>query len=236
VSVSIGVSKSSQDTSQASTTSRGTNIQAGAIDITARDGDITVVGGKLQAPDITLDAASKVNLEAAANTSQISSTGKSSSAGVGVTIGVGGAQSGISFQASASQSKGVANGSETTYDNTLVTASDTLTIRSGGDTNLQGAQIAGKTIKMDVGGNLNLATPQDTSQYESKQTSSGCNFLTVLPPSAGSTFIGKEIGLAHPGAWIALGASGTAYDVVGGYIVSTDSGTKYTGTYRFHCK
>ena len=50
-------------------------------------------------------------------------------------------------------------------DNTLITAIDTVKIKSGNNTNLIGAQVAGDTVKMDVGGNLNIQTLQDATTY-----------------------------------------------------------------------
>ena len=91
------------------------------------------------------------------------SSNKGSSVGAGVTVGVG-QQTGISFQLGASTNRGDANGSETTYDNTLVTATNKLKITSGNDTNLIGAQVADKSVQMQVGGDLNITTLQDTSE------------------------------------------------------------------------
>jgi hypothetical protein len=62
------------------------------------------------------------------------------------------------------------------------------------------------------------------------------NYSTVIDPSASSAFAGHSIGLGQPAAWVALSASGTAYDVVGGYLANTSNGASYIGTYRFHCK
>jgi filamentous hemagglutinin len=48
---------------------------------------------------------------------------------------------------------GQGSGSATSYDNTLLTATDTLTMNSGRDTNLAGAQAGGERVNMNVGGN-----------------------------------------------------------------------------------
>lgn len=182
VSFSIGTSKSKQQEAQSSSTARGTNIQASSIDIAARETDITAAAAKLQAQDITLEARRDIHLEAAATTTQLQSSNSGNTAAIGATLSAGGSQNGLSFQLSASQSKGRANGSETTWDNTQVSATDTLTIKSGADTNLKGAQVAGDTVKVEVGGNLNVETLQDRSQYESKQTSSGFSISVCVPP------------------------------------------------------
>ncbi|RYF30455.1 MAG: hypothetical protein EOO23_05115, partial [Comamonadaceae bacterium] len=112
-----------QDSAESFTTQRGSNIQAGSIDITARGTDITMQDAKLQARDITLDAQRNINLVAAQNTAETHGSNSGSSMGAGVTFGVG-SQNGISFQLSAGTSKGQANGTEVHFDNTRVTATD----------------------------------------------------------------------------------------------------------------
>ncbi|MEO8388887.1 hemagglutinin repeat-containing protein [Polaromonas sp.] len=182
---------SSQDSRQSSTEQRGTNIQAQNIDIKATESDINMVGAKLQAQNIALDAAKNVNLIAAQNTAEIKSKNTSSSAGIGVTFGFG-EQNGISFQIGANNAKGRADGSETTYDNTQLTATNNLSVKSGSDTNLIGAQLAGKTVEMDVGGKLNIETLQDSSSYESKQTTGGFGVSLCIPPLCyGTTVTGN---------------------------------------------
>jgi filamentous hemagglutinin len=181
ISVSVGSSKSRQDEQQSTTQQSGTSIQAANIDIQAREGNLKAVGAKLQAQDIGLQAAGDIDLQAAKNTAELQSTNSGSSAGLGVTFGFG-EQNGISFQANASRSKGNGEGSETTYDNTVVTATNSLTVRSGADTNLRGAELAGNTVIADVGGDLNIQTLQDTSRYESDQKTSGVSVSVCVPP------------------------------------------------------
>lgn len=192
VSVSLGTSSSSQDSRQSSTQQRGTNLQAQNIDIKATESDINMVGAKLQAQNIALDAAKDVNLIAAQNTAEIQSKNNSSSAGIGVTFGFG-EQSGISFQIGASNGKGRADGSETTYDNTQVTATNKLSVKSGNDTSLIGAQLAGKTVEMDVGGKLNIETLQDSSNYASKQTTGGFGLSLCIPPFCYGTTVSGNL-------------------------------------------
>ncbi|MCV0441107.1 MAG: hemagglutinin repeat-containing protein [Hydrogenophaga sp.] len=181
ISASIGSSKSRQNEQQTTTQQAGTVIQAGQIDIQAREGDLKAVGAKLQAQDIGLQAAGDIDLQAAKNTATLDSTHSGSSAGLGVTFGFG-EQNGISFQVSASRARGSGEGSETTHDNAVVTATHTLTVRSGADTKLRGAQLAGDAVIADIGGNLNIQTLQDTSQYDSDQKSSGFSVSLCVPP------------------------------------------------------
>ncbi|MDO9404669.1 MAG: hemagglutinin repeat-containing protein [Polaromonas sp.] len=197
ISISLGTSKSRQDERQASATQRGTSLQGGSIDITAREGDISGVGTYMQARDIALDAAGDLDFKAAKNTAEVRSSNSASSSGVGVTVGLG-SQNGISFQAGASNAKGRGKGSETTYSNSQIIASNSLATKSGGDTTLSGAQLAGDTVKMDVGKDLTIQSLQDSSRYDSKQTNAGFGVSLCVPPLCygtpvtGSVAAGKE--------------------------------------------
>ena len=46
-----------------------------------------------------------------------------------------------------------------------------MTIVSGRDTTLTGAQVSGHQVTMDVGRNLTLTSEQDSDNYDSKQRS-----------------------------------------------------------------
>jgi filamentous hemagglutinin len=77
-----------------------------------------------------------------------------------------GSQTGI--YVTASVGKGIAHGNGTTNANTLVNASDTLSIVSGKDTNILGAQAKGETVVAAIGGDLNIASQQATNDYASQ--------------------------------------------------------------------
>ncbi|QRX80833.1 hemagglutinin repeat-containing protein [Glaciimonas sp. PAMC28666] len=182
VSVDLGTSHSQQDSSNTATQARGTSAQASAIDVTSRTGDITMEGAKLQAQDISLTSAQNIDLSAAVNTATLQSSNSGSSAGIGATLGSNGQQTGLSFHLGASSSTGSANGTETTYDNTQITATDQLNVTSGADLTLQGAQLAGNKVNAAVGGNLTIVTQQDVSDFASKQESGGFGLSLCIPP------------------------------------------------------
>ncbi|GHU07814.1 hypothetical protein FACS1894158_16540 [Betaproteobacteria bacterium] len=184
----IGSSQSKSENHSSEHTVTGTNLQAQNITIEARETDIHLQGAKLQAEDIALTAQRDILLEAAANTAEVHNKNKSSSTGVGVTVGIG-QQTGISVQLNAGQALGKANGNETLWDNTLITASNSLQLQSGRDTTLRGAQLAGESVNMDIGGNLLIETLQDLSRYESKQSSSGFNISLCIPPICYGNFV-----------------------------------------------
>nr|WP_223965262.1 hemagglutinin repeat-containing protein [Burkholderia diffusa] len=187
VSVSLGTSHSNSSSSASHSTAVGSTVAAGHnVSITATgagaNSNIDVIGSTISAGnDATLKADGKINLEAAQNTDSQSSKNSGSSAGIGVTLGVG-QQTGLSFQLGVSGNRGNGNGSDTTYTNTHVTAGNTLTVESGGDTNLIGAVASGKQVVADVGGNLNVQSLQDLSKYDSKQQSAGVSISVCVPP------------------------------------------------------
>jgi filamentous hemagglutinin len=181
VQVYVGSSKSKAESRSLETTVTGTNLQAKTISLTATETDLSMAAAKLQAEDIALSAARDILLTAAANTSELASQNTGSNTGFGVTFGFG-SQNGISIQLSASQMQGKANGSETRWDNTQIAASERLSVTSGGDTTLRGAQVAGDSVVFDVGGKLLIETLQDQSRYASKQSSSGFDLSLCIPP------------------------------------------------------
>ena len=67
------------------------------------------------------------------------------------------------------QGKGSEKGNGTTHTETTVDAGKQLTIISGRDTTLTGAQAGGETVKVDAGRHLTLTSEQDSDRYDSKQ-------------------------------------------------------------------
>ena len=195
ISVSLGTSKNESKTHTESTASQGSSLSADNISLTATGlgkaddslehntgSDITVSNSSIKAKNnLSLKADDDVNLLAGKDTSAEKSTNKSSSASVGVTFGVG-SSNGISFQAGFSVGKGKATGNGTSYANSHVEAGNLLSIESGDDTNLLGAQAKGQTVKAKVGGDLNIISLQDVNHYDSKQTNGGVSVSICVPP------------------------------------------------------
>ncbi|MDB0577944.1 hemagglutinin repeat-containing protein [Ralstonia solanacearum] len=185
--ISIGSSKNDSQSEARSSTAVGSTVSAGHnVTIAAagagKDSNIDVIGSAVSAGNkALLNAEGNVNLQAAENTSSQHSTSGGASASLGISIGVG-SQNGIAFTAGVSGNRGRANGDTSVWTNTHVTAGDTLTIRSGGDTNLKGAVASGRQVIADVGGNLNVESLQNTDRYDSKQQSAGVSVSVCVPP------------------------------------------------------
>jgi filamentous hemagglutinin len=175
LSISIGGSKSSSQTTQTSDTAAASNLTAGRdIKITAsgagKDSDLTIQGSKTTAiRDIALTAEDEIRLLAAANTAGQKSTNKNSSGSVGVSFGT----DGLLLNVGASAGRGKADGDDLAWRNTHVEAGNKLTLDVGGDATLKGAVARGEQVTAKVGGDLNIESLQDTSTYDSQQKSLG---------------------------------------------------------------
>ncbi len=173
ISISIGGSSSQSNSTQTSSTAQGSTVAAGKnVNLTATgagtDSDLTVQGSQIAAGNnATLQAEGKINLLAAQSTAEQHSTNKNSSGSVGISYG----SDGLLLSVGASGGRGKADGSDVTQTNTHVDAGNQLTLESGGDTTLKGAVASGKQVIATVGGDLNVESLQDTSQYDSKQKS-----------------------------------------------------------------
>ncbi|EET5617476.1 filamentous hemagglutinin, partial [Escherichia coli] len=164
--------QSEQTVAKGSTLTAGNNlsIQATGSGVKGVDGDLTIQGGQIKAGNnVLLQANRDVNLVSAENTSKLEGKNTSSGGSVGVGVGVGSGGWGISVSASANQGKGSEKGNGTTHTETTVDAGNRLTIISGRDTTLTGAQAGGETVKVDAGRHLTLTSEQDSDRYDSKQ-------------------------------------------------------------------
>ncbi|MFB9246262.1 hemagglutinin repeat-containing protein [Massilia antarctica] len=193
--VSIGGNSSDSTTNNSALQNKGSTVSAGQnLTVTATgdggkdangkasDGNITARGAVLSGKDVTLDAARDIRLASAQDTSANDSWNSSHNASVGVGFGLGGTQNGFTLELAAGQSHGNANGDATTNQNTSVTASNVLTIKSGKDTALAGAQVKGDKVVANIGGDLNIASLQDTDNYTSREKSSGGSVSICVPP------------------------------------------------------
>ncbi|EDT41041.1 hemagglutinin repeat-containing protein [Burkholderia ambifaria] len=193
--VSIGGGTSHSDSQSSSLSNDGSTLHAGsnvnliatgsgAKDASgfATDGDINARGTQISGQNVTLNAARDVNLQSAQDTSQLASHNSSSGGSIGVGLGIGGQQNGFTLELAANASKGHANGEGVTNRDTQINAGNMLSMTSGRDTNLRGAEVAGNTVDASVGRDLNIQSRQDTSTYDSKQSSAGFQASICVPP------------------------------------------------------
>ncbi|EFN7403428.1 hypothetical protein EHR25_23235 [Escherichia coli] len=182
---------SESDTVSGSTLNAGNNLSVVATGKNRGDnrGDIVIAGSQLKAGGNTnLDAANDVLLSGAANTQKTTGRNSSSGGGVGVSIGAG-KGAGISVFAGVNAAKGSEKGNGTEWTETTTDSGKTVTINSGRDTVLNGAQVNGNRIIADVGHDLLISSQQDTSKYDSKQTSVAAGGSFTFGSMTGSGYI-----------------------------------------------
>ncbi|WP_145574323.1 hemagglutinin repeat-containing protein [Yersinia alsatica] len=195
ISASLGSQKSASQQHQEQTSVTGSTLTAGnnlTINATgdgnsANSGDIVVQGSQLKAGgDTTLDAARDILLLGAANTQKTDGSNSSSGGSVGVSLGFGSSGGGLSIFANANKGQGNEHGDGTTWTETQVDSGGTLSLHSGRDTALIGAQASGETVKVDVGRDLLLQSQQDSDNYDAKQTSTSGGISMAVAGGGGS--------------------------------------------------
>ena len=201
ISLSLGSESSSSKQMQTQSVSQGTSITAANnLNIVAtgssgaNDGDINVIGSKLQAgQDMLLAANRDINLLAAANTQKLDGSNKSGGANVGISFGVGSSGAGPSIFANANSAKGNEKGDGTTWAESTLDAGQKLTLKSGQDTVVRGAQANAQQVVAVIGRDLTLASLQDSDKYDSKQTSvSGGISATLGGGASGSLSVSQD--------------------------------------------
>ncbi|WP_175817458.1 hemagglutinin repeat-containing protein, partial [Burkholderia diffusa] len=179
VEVSVGSSHSKSAFTENSVTNRGSNVNAGGTVAFAAtgngqpgSGNVTIAGSNVNANDVILAAKNQVNIVDTTDTDSTRSTNESKSASVGVSVGTGG----FGVSAAMSKANGDGNSDLAAQNNSHVNAANGVTIISGGDTNIIGSNVKGNQVNADVGGNLNIASVQDTMSSAAHQSSSGGGF------------------------------------------------------------
>ncbi|MEK9536755.1 hemagglutinin repeat-containing protein [Pantoea agglomerans] len=182
VSLSLTTQKSKSQQHQASDSVTGSTLNAGKnLSITSagkgrgeHSGDILIAGSQLKAAgDSSLNAARDIVLSGAANTQESSGKNSSSGGGVGISFGAGQGSAGISIFASVNGTKGKESGNGTRWSETTLDSGGRVSLNSGRDTTLNGAQVSGNQVTADVGRDLTITSQQDSDRYDSKQTSYG---------------------------------------------------------------
>ena len=188
---SKSTSHSEQETNTGSTLNAGNDlsITASGKGQMANSGDIAIAGSQLKAgKDLTLDAARDITLTGAADTQKTtgSNSSKGGSLGVGITAGKDGA--GFTVSASGNAAKGGEKGNGTTWKESTLDAGQNVSLSSGRDTLLQGAQVNGDKVTADVGRDLTLSSLQDSDTYNSKQQSVSGGLNYTFGSGAGGSF------------------------------------------------
>ncbi|WP_266158480.1 hemagglutinin repeat-containing protein [Dyella silvatica] len=183
--VGIGGSSASSQTTTHDETAYGSHIRSqGDVTIAATGGDLNIIGSQVTGNNVALAAKNDINLLSQAENHTLQSSNKNASGGLGLQIGT----DGVGFYAQASMGKGKAHGNGATHAETVIDAKDTLSLISGNDTTIRGAQAKGSTVLANIGGNLNLASEQDTNDYASQQWQAGAKVVIGYGGSASASY------------------------------------------------
>ena len=202
VQITYGQQKSESRTHTEGKTAAKSQVNAGGkVNIVAtgagKDSNINIKGSDISGKQgTTLIAGNQVNIEAAEQNHQESSTNKSSGFNAGVAIKVGsGVAAGITV--GGNYGKGYGNGDETTYVASHVGDSQSKTvIHAGGDANIIGSQVKGKRVELNAE-NLNIESLQDKSRYHGKQMNMQGSVTVGYGFAAGGSFNKSKINADH---------------------------------------
>ncbi|MGK3138476.1 hemagglutinin repeat-containing protein [Pantoea trifolii] len=233
ISLSVGASKSKSSSEYSSNTVSGSSLSGGgnvAVVATGKNGtsgDVILAGSGITGNNVTLAAAHDLNLVAASNNTEQKSSNKSSGWSAGVHIAIG-QETGIGVQASGYMASGSENGSSTEYVNSRVNAKDNLTLSSGNDTLLSGAQALGNSISVNAGNNLTLTSLQDTDSYHSQQQSASGGFSFTFGSMTGS--IGLSLSKSKVNSeYASVGDQSGLFAGNGGYDIFVGNHTQLNG-------
>ncbi|WP_011296283.1 hemagglutinin repeat-containing protein [Cupriavidus necator] len=233
VQLSWGSSQSKQTLTQDSTSHNGSRVSAGgtaSFQATGVDadgnktaGNLNVIGSDINASKVALQAKHDVNIVSATDTDESHSTNKSSSVSVGVSVGT----TGYGVSASGSMAKGNSDSTGTSQANSHVRGSESVTIVSENDTNILGGTVSGGHVAMDVGGNLNLASRQDTQQMHADQQSAsgGVSFSTMGGFSGNASYMQGKAN----GSYANVGEQTGVYAGQGGFDINVKGNTDLKG-------
>lgn len=178
IAISVGNQRSQSNSQSRETNALTSELNAGGdITVLAKgdeangSGDLIVSGSSIKGQNVTLGAARDLVLQSAVNSSDSSGSNHSSGWNAGVSFGVSQGSAGISIFANMNAAKGKENGDSDRYTETNITAGDILTLKSGRDATLLGAQVSGDKVTADIGRNLTLTSQQDNDHYQSQQSS-----------------------------------------------------------------
>ncbi|HHQ4477227.1 TPA: hemagglutinin repeat-containing protein [Aeromonas veronii] len=196
IAISVGSQRSQSNNQSNETNALTSELNAGGdATILARGdaansaGDLVMVGSSIKGHNVTLGATRDLLLQSAVNSSDTRGSNSSSGWNAGISFGFTQGSAGISIFANMNAAKGKENGDSDRYTETSITASDTLTLKSGRDATLLGAQVSGDKVKADIGRNLTLTSQQDNDHYQSKQSSIAAGGSFTIGSMTGSGYI-----------------------------------------------
>ncbi|AJZ89771.1 hypothetical protein VW41_12365 [Klebsiella michiganensis] len=198
VSVSLTTQKSKSEQHAESDAVKGSSLTAGNnLSVTAtgkgngaESGNILIGGSQLKAGgDTSLAASNDIVLSGAANTQLTTGKNSSSGGGIGIGFGVNSGSAGLSVFANVNAANGKDKGNGTSWTETTLDSGGTVSLTSGRDAILNGAQVNGDKVIADIGRDLLIGSQQDSNNYDSKQTSVAAGGSYTFGGGGGSGYI-----------------------------------------------
>lgn len=237
ISISLTTQKSKSEQHQASDQVSGSTLNAGH-DLTikangknheANSGDIVVAGSSMKAGgDASLDAARDILLSGSANTQKTTGSNSSSGGGVGVSFGVGQGGTGLSVFANVNAAKGREKGDGTNWTETTLDSGGKVSLHSGQDASLIGAQVSGNQVTADIGRNLTVTSLQDSNNYDSKQSSVSAGGSFTFGSMTGSGYINFSQDKMHS-TFDSVAEQSGIFAGAGGFDVTVGNHTQLNG-------
>ena len=247
--VSIGITSSSSKSESHSTITeaQGSSLQAGQDMTIKTKEDLNVKGSDILGNHIHLEADNDIHIWATEEKETQKSSQSSKGGSLGVSLSAG---SVVSVDGKFYAGKGKENGSTTSYRASTVNANDTLTMKSGKDTDLIGSTVSGNKVKADVDGNLNIESLQTKKEYSEENISAGMSFSTATGKTSYGGSASKGNMKSHYESVInqaGIRAGGEGFDIsvkdntdlkggVIGSAASKDKNTLTTGTLSWEDK
>ncbi|MDR6504275.1 hypothetical protein J2785_007476, partial [Burkholderia ambifaria] len=156
-SVKLAAEAQHTSSSSRSTADNLTQVSAGKLNITSRTGDLNLNGVKLEGAKVSLEAAGRVNLAAAKATSQSSSETYNAGVNAGVNVSTNAVfrAAGVGVDGGVEVGHSQTETADVNYTNTALSAGH-VSIRSGEDLTLRGANVSGETVALKVGGDTHV--------------------------------------------------------------------------------
>ncbi len=183
-------STSSSETLQVS--HQGSTLNAGKVNLTTTESDLTLIGSTITAGNAKLDSAGNLSLLSAQDTMRQRSQNSNSGWSAGVFVGSSGGSYGFGVEGSAQVGKGYENSNSVTHVNSMIQA-EKVEARSGQDMSLKGAVVKGESLDVGVGKNLMIESLQDSQQYESKQTQAGVSAAVAIYGSGSNASVNGSL-------------------------------------------
>jgi len=238
----VGGSENKNKTVQRSSFQQGSTVAAGGNTSVSAFGaqensNITIQASKVSAGNkLALNAEHDINMLGGEHTDEQHSKRSSASYGAGLAIEFGKNGAAFGVTANAAGSRGKSDGRDVAQAMSHVSGGQQVQFNSGHDSTIDGAVVSGKQVSATVGNNLNIASRQDTSTYNSKDQSLGGNLTVGLgfSGSANASYsrvkadfasVGQQSGIEAGDDGFQLNVKGNT-DLNGGKIASTEQAIK----------